>query len=111
MANLGSRQATGVHDLSNPLGSGKWTVAFTPQVLNIFAAFEVYHIAVTGPIGSTFRIYQDTTFYDAVARGDLNSWDPSQPMHVTPGRTLYFYYDSTITPAPQVTIYCREPSL
>lgn len=110
MANLGNRQAAGVLDPSNPVTAGAWTVQFTPQVLNIQQHFEVYHIAVRGPLGSTFQIFQDTTFYDAVARGDLNSWDPSQPMHVQPGRTIYFYYSVTTSPAPQVTIYCREPT-
>lgn len=110
MANLGSRQATGVVDPSNPVTAGGWTVAFTPQVLNIPQHFEVYHIAVKGPVGSNFQVYQDTSFYDAVPRGDLNSWDPAQPMHVQPGRTLYFYYSSAVAPAPLVTIYCREPT-
>lgn len=108
MASLGNRQAAGVLDPNNPIKPGAWTVTFSPQVIDISVAFEVYHIAVIGPAGSTFRIYHDTTFYDAVAHGDLNSWDPAQPMLFTPGRTMYFYYDSTQTPAPQVTIYCRE---
>jgi hypothetical protein len=110
VANLGSRQVTGAVDPSNPVLVGGWTAAFTPQVLNISQQFEVYHIAVKGPIGSSFQVYQDTTFYDAVARGDLNSWDPSQPMLVQAGRTIYFYYNSAVAPAPLVTIYCREPT-
>lgn len=110
MANLGNRQATGKLDANNKVLAGGWTVQFTPQDLNIQQHFEIYHIAVRGPVGSTFQVYQDTTFYDAVPRGDLNSWDPSQPMHVQPGRTLYFYYDSVLSPAPQITIYCREPT-
>lgn len=110
MGNLGSRQVTGAVDPTNPVTAGGWTCAFTPSVLNILQQFEVYHIAVKGPVGSTFQVFQDTTFYDAVSRGDLNSWDPSQPMLVQPGRTLYFYYDTATSPAPLVTIYCREPT-
>ena len=110
MVNLGSREATGKLDPNNPVTPGAWTVAFTPQILNIGQHFEVYHIAVKGPTASTFQVYQDTSFYDAVPRGDLNSWDPSQPMHVQPGRTLYFYFNVTTPPAPVISIYCREPT-
>lgn len=110
MSDLGNRQATGVLDPTNPYVAGAWTVAFTPRVLSIFDAFEVYHISVNGPSGSSFKIFLDTTFYDNVQVGDINAWDPSQPMFVRPGRTIFFYYNVTTAPAPLVTIFCREPS-
>jgi hypothetical protein len=97
-----------VADPSNPVKAGAWTVTFSPQVIDISVAFEIYHIAVKGPAGSTFQIFLDTVFYDAVSHGDLNSWDPAQPMLFTPGRSMYFYYDVSVAPAPLVTIYCRE---
>jgi hypothetical protein len=108
MANLGSRQVIGTHDPSNVLGAGNWTCAFTPQVFNIFNPFEIYHITVKGPSGSTFQEYVDTTFYDNVVHGDINSWDPSQPLFMLPGSTLFFYYSMSVGPAPLVTIFCRD---
>jgi hypothetical protein len=110
VGDLGNRQERGALDPTNPYVAGAWTVAFTPRVLGYSDDFEVYHIVVNGPSGSSFKIYIDTTFYDNVQVGDINSWDPSQPMYVTRGRTIFFYYNVTTTPAPSVTIFCRQPS-
>ncbi|SRR5579884_3224152 len=111
MSGLGSRQATGVADASNPLGAGNWTVTFTPAVFGVgLTQFEVYHIALTGPSPSNFKVYQDTTFYDYVNHGDINSWDPSQPMIMYKGQSLIFYWSSKASPAPQVCLFLRSPS-
>lgn len=111
MANLGQRRANGAADNSNPLGAGNWTVTFDQSVLGIQIPFEVYHIAISGPSGSAMQVYLDTEFYSYTSRGDINEWDPSQPMHVRPGQTIYFYWNSSITPIPVVSLFCREPSL
>lgn len=110
MANLGSRPMTGVLDPSNPLGAGNWTVRFGPREFGIPIDFEIYHIAVMGPIGSTFQVFIDSVFYDNVPHGDVNSWDPNQAMYLQPGRTLYFYYSVATGAPPQVTVFCREPT-
>lgn len=107
---LGSRNAQGAVDKMNLFGAGNWTVTFTPQIINVQVACEVHHIAISGPAGSSFQVYQDTTFYDYVARGDINSFDPSQPMPLNPGQTLYFYWNSALSPAPNVTIFLRATS-
>lgn len=112
MAYLGSFRAVGVLDPLNPNVAGAWTVTFDPAVIGINAEkFEVYHIAVNGPIGSSFRVFLDTTFYDNVDVGDLNSWDPAQPMHVIKAQTIFFYYNVATGSAPVVTIFCRQPPL
>jgi hypothetical protein len=105
---LGARSATGKQDLDNPLGRGFWTCAMTPAVLGWQVQSEIYHMAVTGPPGSSFHIYLDTTFYDAVARGDLNSWDPAQPMAITPGQTVFFYWNTGAGPAPRASVFGRQ---
>jgi hypothetical protein len=108
---LGSYQATGALDPNNPYVAGAWTVKFDPSKIGIRdATFEVYHITVLGPDGSSFRVFIDTTFYDNVQIGDLNSWDPAQPMHVEKGRTIFFYYNVATGAAPTITIFCRQPS-
>lgn len=110
MGNLGSRPATGKLDRNNPLGTNFWTVTFDPPKLAIQIPFEVYHIAISGPTGSSFQLYIDSAFYSNVARGDINDWDPSQPMHMRPGQTIYFYWNTGSGTAPMVSIFCREPS-
>lgn len=107
---LGQRSATGVTNLTNPLGSGFWTVAFTPQVFAISVPFEVYHAAVSGPANSNFQVWIDSTFYDYAVRGDINSWDPAQPMVLQPGSTLFYYWNTSATPMPKVAVFCRETS-
>lgn len=108
VAYLGNRVKQGTHDSQNPLGSGNWTVAFTPADLATRVHSQVHHIAIAGPAGSSFQVYIDTTFYDYVARGDVNSWDPSQTMPVQAGQTLYFYWNTAATPAPKVTLFLQQ---
>jgi len=107
---LGQRSARGATNVQNPLGAGFWTVAFTPRDLAIGVPFEVYHAAVSGPPSSKFQVWIDSTFYDHVERGDINSWDPAQPMLVMPGHTLFYYWNTGSGSPPTVTIFCRQAS-
>jgi hypothetical protein len=106
---LGKRTKVGKADTSNPVLAGGWTVKFEPGDLPRVVA-EVYHGAVKGPAGSTFQIYLNDTFYGNVRHGDVNDWDPVQCLHVEPGDTVFFYYNTAGTPAPTVSIFLREPS-
>jgi hypothetical protein len=111
---LGFRQATGAlsNDNTNPFGNGLYAVAFTPQIFAFSAnEFEVYHISLTGPAGSQLRVYVNSTFYDTTVRGDLNSWDPSNPLHMYGGQTLFFYWNAGTGSVPFVTVWCRTPGL
>ena len=110
MGYLGKLTKTGALDTGNTVLSGGWTVKFDPADIGIKIPCEVYHIAVKGPSSSSFEVWLDTTFYDNAARGDKNSWDPNYPMHVTPGTTIFFYYDTTSTPAPKITLFFKEAS-
>jgi len=112
MSYLGQRTAYGTKSLwTNPLGPGNWTVCFTTQDLAISVEFEVYHIAVSGPPSSNFQVWIDSTFYDYAVRGDINSWDPSQPMIISPGHNLYFHWNVGTGAAPKVTVFCRTESV
>lgn len=104
---LGQRVGYGVADPNNLFGAGNWTVTFTQSDLAQVHA-QVHHIAIAGPPASSMQMYLDTTFYDYVLRGDINSFDPSQPMPVIPGQTLYFYWNTSNTPIPKVTIFLQQ---
>ena len=105
---LGCRQLTGKAGvLSNPFGATNWTAQFTPTDLTVSVPFEVYHIYVDGPPGSTFKIYRNTFAWDNVPNGSSNSWDPAQPMPVRPGDTVNVYYNTGTPPAPVVTLWLR----
>jgi len=115
MGDLGYRQATGTlsTDGQNPYGNGNWVVTFDPQILAVSTgSFEVYHMALKGPLGSSLQVFIDRTFYDITDHGDVNSWDPNETLHlVGGGQTLYLYWNSGLAPAPMVTIWIRESSL
>jgi hypothetical protein len=89
---------------------GNWTVTYAPKDINVNAPyFEVCHIVVNGAAGSMFSIYIDNFQWDTNQNGFANSWDPSVPLPLRPGQSLYFYYSDPVsdnTP-PSVTIWLR----
>lgn len=114
MRELGFRQASGIiiSDNTNPFGNGLYAVRFTPELFAFSAnEFEVYHMSVTGPGGSALQVWVNTTFYDTTPRGDINSWDPSNALHMYGGQTLNFYWSLGTGTVPFVTVWCRELSV
>ena len=103
---LGSRKKLGAADTTgnNP---GNWTVQFTPQDININEAhFELYKLVVTGAANTaTFNVYLNSQQWDTAVYATNNSWDPQQPLLMTPGDTLYFYYSSASSDGDKPTIY------
>jgi hypothetical protein len=111
---LGFRSKEGALSAANPFSAGGWAVAFTPEDLAIQdRTFEVFHIAVQGPAqpSCNLQVYLDTIFYSATVRGDVNDYDPNQPIPVRSGQTINFYWDTTATPAPIVSIFLQQSSL
>lgn len=113
MASLGSTlPVSGVLTLANRYVAGGYVVKMGPQELGVtMGEFECYHIAIQGPAGSNFQVYLGDNFYDFVPRGDINSWDPNQPMLLSQQSVVYFYWSvGTGTPVPTVTMYFQEVS-
>lgn len=108
---LGSRSAKGAADTTGRNG-GNWTVAFDPNILNVqVTEFEVYKIVVTGANASaTFNVYVDVQLWDTAVYGTNNSWDPTQPLILRFGQTLYFFYSSASSDGsqPLVTVWLRH---
>ena len=114
MTDLGSRGKTGSIDNTgfNPYGLGLYSVEFTPKDFAVGAnIFEVYHIAVKGPAGSTLEVWINQTFYSATPRGDINDWDPNIPLVLRGGQSLIFYWNSNAAPVPLVTVWMRTPAI
>jgi hypothetical protein len=104
---LGPREQNGTADSENKIAAGSWTVTFAPKDTNFSVPLaEVFHIAVNGP-GGYFLIYINEDFWDAVSYGGKNGWDPSEPMLIRPGDTVYFFWSTSSGTAPQVTIWLR----
>lgn len=102
---LGARTVAGTADTTGN-NRGNWTVQFTPQALNINVPhFECYKLVVTGAAASaTFNVYVNTYQWDTAIYAVNNSWDPQQPLLMTPGDTLYFYYSSASSDGHMPTI-------
>lgn len=105
---LGSRGAsTVVLDPANLFVPGSWVATFRPQDLYP-EDFEVYHIAMTGPAGG-FRVFLDNKLYSLADRSDQNEYDPQNAMYVRRGQTISFHFRSASAPAPDITIFARQP--
>ncbi len=105
-----SRPATISNDDVNPYGNGFWRIEFTPADFALGTnTFEVYHIYLEGPQGSTFRVVVNTRPYSTSQRGDLNEWDPNNPLTMYGGQSLNFYWNSSATPAPLVVLSLQTP--
>lgn len=82
--------------------TGNWTIVADEQTLNCkVAQAEVYQIGIDGPVGSSFKLYRNTHLWNAVNQGWQNSYDPTQPLFIRPGDSLFFYW--TIGP-PSVPV-------
>jgi hypothetical protein len=108
---LGSRSATGAADTTGQ-NTGNWTVQFPPNTINVqVTQFEVYKIVVTGAAQTaTFNVFVDAKQWDTSVYATNNSWDPSQPLLMRFGETLYFFYSTVSSDGhqPTVTIWLRH---
>ena len=112
---LGVRTAKGAADTTGN-NKGNWTVVFDPQTINANVPhFELYKLVVKGA-GSTatFDVFVNTNQWDTSVYAVHNSWDPQQPLLLTPGDTIYFYYSTASSDGnqPSVTAWFRyDPAL
>jgi hypothetical protein len=91
-------------------------VQFTPSAINVnVSRFECYKLIVTGSAATaTFNVYVNTYQWDTAVYAVNNSWDPQQPLLLTPGDTLFFYYSSASSDGhqPSITAWFRyDPAL
>lgn len=112
---LNARTAKGAGDTTG-VNPGNWTVQFSPQVINVNVPhFELYKLVVKGAAGTaTFDVYVNTNQWDTAVYAVHNSWDPQQPLLLTPGDTVYFYYSTASSDGnqPVITAWFRyDPAL
>lgn len=108
---LGHRTESGSLDSNNKVFAGGWTVSFTPDIIASPDPCECYHIALRGPSASYLEVWLDETFYSNVARGDKNDFDAVQPIRITPGTTMFFYWSIDGSTRPTVSIFLRTPTI
>jgi hypothetical protein len=94
------------------LNPGNWTIVIDPAIINISTQiqyFEVFKMIVHGAGGSTFDVYVDNLIWDTAVYGQQNSWDPTQPLKMQQGQTLYFMYSDPVSDGipPRATIWLR----
>lgn len=106
---LGVRAQTGFLDANNRVVAGSFTVLFTPEIMSIPEDYEVRHIALKGP-GGDFEVWIDDAFYSGSPRGDINEYDPKQPMPIRRGQSIYFYWERATGTTPSVWLYAYRRS-
>jgi hypothetical protein len=108
---LGKRgPVTGTADTTGQ-NSGKWTIAFTPAILNTqVPELLVYKVQIQGALGSSFDVFIESVQHDVNVFGNQNTWfDDSDQLAIRPGETLFFFYDNPSTDGvpPVATIFLR----
>lgn len=96
---------------ANPFGAGYYTCTFVADdIMHAQPLAEIYHMSVVTLDAPAFQIFRGNAFWDYVLVGN-NAWDPSIPMPMRSGDTVYIYFKQppSITPAPQVTLWVRIP--
>ena len=111
---LGTRKGVGALDKTGN-NTGNWTVVFDSKDLATNVAyFEIYHAVILGASGSSMNWFVDNKQWETTVAGDVNSWDPNQPLLMVPGQTLYFYWSDPVTDntPPTVTLWLRfDPNI
>lgn len=113
-APLGARPVVAAPDTTGQ-NVGNWTATLDNSVINSAVPFfEMYHLYIESSLQATgtqtsARVMLNSNFWDATLVGQLNSWDPSQPMLVQPGDiiSVLFNIPITETPAPIVHAWFR----
>jgi len=90
--------------------AGNWIVEFSASDIGVAEPkFQVYHIVVdSGPVGGKFVVYRNNQKYDTVFPGWDTSWDPNQPMKLANGDTVYFWWNTGVGDAADVTLYFEK---
>jgi hypothetical protein len=89
---------------------GNWTIVADPQTLNCKVALaEVYQISIDGPIGSTMSVYRNTQAWNQVVQGWANNYDPTNPLYVRPGDSIFLFWKAPTVwlPVPTATLWLR----
>ena len=96
------------------MNTGNYTAVFDPSVIAVNVPyFECYHIYVTAPVltgsGTSIQIAVNSGYWDYNLLAQANGWDPAQPIILTPGDTLYCYFNvpTSNTTVPMVTCWFR----
>lgn len=109
---LGARgPVVGAADMTS-YNPGNWTIAFDPAALAVSTQiryFEVYKMIVHGAAGTVFDVRVDRNLWDTAVFGFQNSWDPTQPLRMQQGQSLYFLYSDPVSDGtpPTATVWLR----
>lgn len=110
---LGARPVVAAADTTGR-NTGNYTAVFDGAVLGIqHPVFEMYHLYLTAPTlngqSTIADVLLNLNFWDTTLIGQRNSWDPSQPLLMTPGDTLYLFFNvpTSNTTKPTATAWFR----
>jgi hypothetical protein len=110
---LGARPATGVPDTTGQ-NTGNWTCTLDHSMIGVSQpVFELYHLYIESPAlagqFTTAKVLLNVYKWDVTLIGQANSWDPSQPLLMTPGDDLHVIFNvpTSTTPPPTIVGWFR----
>jgi hypothetical protein len=112
-AGLGFRPVKASADTTG-MNTGNYTCVFNDTVIAVNVPyFELYHFYLTAPqlsgTETTVQVMLNQGYWDYNLIGQANAWDPSQPMILSPGDVLYFFFNvpTSNTTVPVVYAWFR----
>jgi hypothetical protein len=99
-------------DGRNPFGAGLATCVINADTTfrSAIPLAEIYHVWVNSSPGAAFQVWRNQLQWDNVLVGN-NAWDPSNPMPLRSGDSVFFYFNRPVTvmPLPRIVVWLREP--
>lgn len=90
--------------------AGKWICEFQPKDIPISEPqFQCHHVNVEGgPTGGTFRWGYNNKRWETVFPGWDTSWDPNNPLKLSNGDSVFFWWDTGTGTAATVWLYFEK---
>lgn len=90
--------------------AGNWICEFQASEIPISEPkFRIYHVnVIDGPIGSKFQWGWNNNQWETVFPGWDTSWDPNNPMKISNGDTVFFWWNSSTAPGATVWLYFEK---
>lgn len=104
-----TQQLTAIKDQTGR-NAGNYTIEATQSDFNFrVAQAEIYQISIDGPTGSSFTVYRGPRRWNTVQQGWANSWDPTNPLYVRPGDSVFLFWNvgPPSLPAPTAVFWLR----
>lgn len=107
---IGSRLVHAVPDTTGRNPGNLTAQLAVADIASHISNFELYHLAITDiPSNTILKVALGLQLYTVAQLDQIGDWDPAQPMLLTPGQEVFFFFNipSTSIVVPTVTAWLR----